>query len=150
MTTMAIINEFLGLNNIALVGASANKKRFGHTIFKELTERGINILPVNSKYQMIGNVVCYKDLQSINHTIDGLIIATSSAKTADIVKSALTKGIKLIWFQMNSELEEALKICEENNIRYITKNCILMYLSNVHGVHKFHKTIKMIFGRLPK
>jgi predicted CoA-binding protein len=47
MTSIKQINEFLDNQPIALVGVSRNSKKFGYSAFKELKEKGMNLIPVN-------------------------------------------------------------------------------------------------------
>jgi heterodisulfide reductase subunit B len=49
-----------------------------------------------------------------------------------------------------SETEETLKIAQENDTEIIHHKCIFMFAEPVSGLHKFHRTINKIIGKMPK
>ena len=46
-TTRAEIDKFLSNHRIALVGVSRNPQDFSRAVFRELTARGYDVVPVN-------------------------------------------------------------------------------------------------------
>jgi predicted CoA-binding protein len=52
--------------------------------------------------------------------------------------------------QQGSESEKAINYCNENGIDVIHGECILMFAEPVESIHKFHKWLWKIFGKLPK
>ena len=149
MTALKQIEEYLASEPIAFVGVSRNPKKFGFAAFKELREKGQNVIPVNPYASEIMGVKAYPDLKSLPEEVKGLIIMTKKDKTADIVREAKARGFKQIWIQQYSESKEALRELEGSDINYITGQCILMYYKP-HGVHKFHSALKKLFGFYPK
>ena len=70
-------------------------------------------------------------------------------KKGDVLQKAINKGIKNIWVQQYSNTENTLKIAEEYNKEIIHKKCIFMFAKPVAGIHKFHKMLMKVFGKLP-
>jgi predicted CoA-binding protein len=149
MASLRQIEDFIAAEPIAMIGVSRDPKKFGHAAFKELKEKGLNIIPVNPTAKEILGVRAYPDISSLPPEIRGVIIMTKKDQTLDIVKKAKAKGIKNIWIQQMADSKEAIKELEGSNINYITGECILMHYKP-HSVHKFHKVIKKFFGRFPK
>jgi uncharacterized protein len=149
MTTIRQIEEFLANEPAAMVGVSRNPKKFGQAAFKELKEKGMNIVPVNPEASEILGVKVYPDISSLPSEIKSLIIVTKKDKTAGIIREAKNKGIKQIWIQQMAESSDALKELEGSSTNYITGECILMYYKP-HSFHKFHRGLKKLFGRYPK
>ncbi|MDY0097917.1 MAG: CoA-binding protein [Bacteroidales bacterium] len=149
MVTLNQINEFLKSEPIALAGVSRNTKKFGYTAFKELKEKGMNILPVNPFAEEICGSKVYHDVRSLPDTVRGLIIMTSKKQTAGVIREAMEKGIKNIWIQQMADSREALKELEGTDINYIAGECILMHYKP-HSIHKFHAALRRFFGRFPK
>jgi predicted CoA-binding protein len=149
MTTLNQINEFLDSQPIALVGVSRNPKKFGYSAFKELKEKGMNIIPVNPEADEIMGEKSYRNVKVLPSDVKGIIIFTKKEKTASVVKEAKEKGIKQIWIQQMADSKEALDELKGSDINYITGECILMYYKP-HSMHKFHRGIKKFFGRFPK
>lgn len=149
MVKLKQIEEFLASEPVAMAGVSRNPKKFGFAAFRELKEKGMNIIPVNPNATEIHGVKVYPDIKSLPDNIRSLIIMTSKQKTAGVVKEAREKGISQIWIQQMAESNEALKELEGSGINYITKECILMHYKP-HGIHKFHAGIRKFFRSFPK
>jgi hypothetical protein len=148
MVTPELINEFLCLPSIALIGASQNEKRFGHSVYSTLKDKSIKVFPVNPKYNKIGDDNCYPNIQALPEKVDGAVIVTSPKNSEKIIKDVIEAGIKYLWIQQGSESQITLDIAKINNIKVISKKCILMFAEPVTGFHKFHRTINKIFGKL--
>jgi predicted CoA-binding protein len=149
MVALKQIKEFLASEPIAMVGVSRDPKKFGFAAFRELKEKGMNIIPVNPYAEEIHGTKVYHDLKSLPSGVGGLIIVTPKAVTAAVVKEAKEAGYKQIWIQQNADSEEALAELKGTNINYITGQCILMHYKP-HSFHKFHGRLRKIFGRFPK
>ncbi|MBP1666991.1 MAG: CoA-binding protein [Bacteroidetes bacterium] len=149
MVTLKQIEEFIASEPIAMAGVSRNPKKFGFAAFRELKEKGMNIIPVNPNASEIHGAKVFPDIKSLPEDVRGLIIMTSRQKTAGIIKEAREKGIRQIWIQQMAESSEALKELEGSGINYITKECILMHYKP-HGIHRFHSAIRKFFRSFPK
>lgn len=149
MVTLRQIEEFLGSEPIAMAGVSRNPKKFGFAAFKELKEKGMNVIPVNPHADEIHRSKVYHDIKSLPSDVKGLIVMTSKDQSAGVIREAKEKGIKQIWIQQMAESKEALKELEGSGINYITKECILMHYKP-HSIHKFHAAIKKFFRRFPR
>ena len=144
------IENFFEPRKIAIAGVSRNPKKFGHTIFKELLNNGIEVIPINPKTTEIEGVQCYKSVSDIPADIKSLLIVTPKEETDIILRQAITRGIPNIWVQQMSETEETMKIAEEYQVEIIFKKCAFMFAEPVKGIHKFHHTLVKIFGGMPK
>ncbi len=149
MVTMKQIEDFLASEPIAMVGVSRNPKKFGFAAFKELKEKGMNIIPVNPHAEEILGTKVYPDIKSLPADTKGLIVMTQKSKTADVIREAKNRGFKQIWVQQMSESNEALQELKDTDINFISGQCILMYYKP-HSFHKFHGKLKKFFGRYPK
>lgn len=149
MTLLKQIDDFLAAGPVAMVGVSRNPKKFGQMAFKELKDKGLNIIPVNPAAEEILGVKAYPDVNSLPPEVKGVIIMIKKDQTAAVVKEAKEKGIKNIWIQQMADSKDALKELEGSDINYITGECILMHYKP-HSFHKFHKSLKKFFGRFPK
>ncbi|MCU0471800.1 MAG: CoA-binding protein [Bacteroidales bacterium] len=149
MITLKQIEEFIAVEPIAMVGVSRNPKKFGFAAFRELKEKGMDIIPVNPHAEVIHGAKTYPDLKSLPDSVQGLVIMTPKSQTAGVVREAREKGFKQIWIQQMSETKDALKELEGSGINYISGQCILMHFKP-HGIHKFHGSLKKFFRNFPK
>jgi predicted CoA-binding protein len=149
MVKLKQIEEFLASEPIAMVGVSRNPRKFGFMAFKELKDKGMNIIPVNRYASEIHQSKVYPDIKSLPPETKGLIIMTRKNETAGVIKEAKSRGFKHIWIQQGCESDESLHELHGTEINLITKQCILMYYKP-HSIHKFHAALKKFFGRYPK
>jgi len=96
MASLKQIEEFMAATPVAFVGVSRNPKKFGHAAFKELKEKGLDIIPVNPLADEILGIKAYRDVKSMPPEVKGVIIMTRKDQTAGIVRDAREKGINNI------------------------------------------------------
>jgi uncharacterized protein len=145
-----LIQTFLEPKKLAIAGVSRDSKKFGNAVFRELKEKGFVVYPINPNVDTILGEKCYPSVSVLPADVSCLLIVTPKLKTLDILKEAVSKGIKNIWIQQMAETPEVIDYVKSRNLSVIMKQCILMYAEPVKGFHKFHRTIKKIFGLLPK
>jgi predicted CoA-binding protein len=149
MATLKQINDFIEAQPIAIAGVSRNPKKFGYTVFKELKDKGMKVVPVNPDADQIMGEKCFASVKDLPDEIKGVIILTKKDKTASVVEEAKTRGIKHIWIQQMADSKEALDELKGTDINFITGECILMHYKP-HSIHKFHGSFLKFFGRFPK
>jgi predicted CoA-binding protein len=144
------IIDFLSGRKLALAGVSRDPNKFGNKVFKDLSKNGYSIVPINPNASDIDGVKCYGSVNELPADIDSLLIMTPKAMTDNILREAISKGIKNIWVQQMSETSDTLKIAEEYQKEIIFGKCIFMFAEPVAGFHKFHRTLLKIFGAIPR
>ena len=149
MASLKQIEEFMAATPIAFAGVSRNPKKFGYAAFKELREKGLDVLPVNPNADEINGIKAFKNIGSLPPEVKGIIVMTRKDQTAGVVKDAKSRGIKNIWIQQMAESKEALEELKAGDINYITGECVLMHYKP-HSIHKFHKGLRKLFGVFPK
>lgn len=150
MSSRATIDEFLALPAIAVAGVSRDKKRFGWQVYEALNKGGRKIYPLNPKYTDINGEKCYSSIAELPEKVRGLLVVTGNNNSAEIVRQGADYGIEYVWIQQMSDSPEALKIAEENNLKLIKKECIMMFAEPVKIVHRFHRGLWKIIGKYPK
>ena len=150
MVTRKSIDDFLALSNIAVVGVSRSGKKFGNSVLRDLKIKGYKTFPVNPNTSEIGGEKCYPDLRSIPENIDGVVLVIPPQETNEVVKDAAQLGIKNIWMQQGAGSKEAVKFCNDNGINVVDGECIMMFAEPAAFIHRFHRGINKLVGRLPK
>jgi predicted CoA-binding protein len=150
VTRKADIDDFLAQKKIAVVGVSRKKTKFGNAIFKELKKKDYRVFPVNPNMETFEGDPCYKDLKSLPEPVGGVVTCVHPGKTAEVVRDAAAAGISRVWMQQGSMSEEAVTFCKENNMTFVAGECILLYANPVESVHKFHRWIWKLIGKLAK
>jgi predicted CoA-binding protein len=149
-TSKSAVDNFINQKTFAVVGASRDKRKFGNAIYGELKKKKYKVYPVNSGAIEIDGDKCFANIKDLPEKPDAIILCVKPEKTETIIKEAVEIGIKNIWMQQGSESDEAINLCKANNINLIHNECVLMFMEPVGSVHKFHKFLWRIFGKLPE
>ena len=150
MTSKKLVDDFIAQKKLAVVGVSRKKSKFGNYIYRELKKKNYRVYPVNPRLEFAEGDKCYPDLSSIPEKLDGVVINVSPQKAVNVVKDANAAGIKRIWLQQGSQSDEAIKFCEVNNIDCVSNECIIMFTEPLGFIHRAHKWIWDVLGKLPR
>ena len=150
MTSKKLVEEFLAQKNIAVVGVSRKKTKFGNAIYRELKQKDYKVFAVNPNMSEFEGDTCYSDLLSIPEKVDAVVINVPPMQTEKVVREVNEAGIKKVWLQQGSQSDEAINYCEENGIDCISNECILMFAQPSAFIHRAHKWVWGVFGKLPQ
>ncbi len=150
MVSKSQIDSFFESDYIAVAGVSRNEKKFGNIIYKELKKLGKNVIPVNPNMEKFDNEKCYTSLDALPLNTKSIVIVTGKEHSDGIFKEALASGFQNIWVQQTSETDYIITKAKQSDSNIICKQCLLMYLEPVKGIHNFHKSINKLFGKYPK
>jgi predicted CoA-binding protein len=148
------IAEFLRGKRIGVAGVSRNKSQPANAIYRRLKDSGYEVFPINPKASEVEGVTCYPDIFSLPEPIDGVVVATHSDVSVDVVRQCKDRGISQIWFHRSfgkgSVSEEAVRECEKLGIHAIVGGCPLMFCEPVDLGHKCMKWWLQRKGRVPR
>jgi len=150
MNSKKTVEEFLFQKKIAVVGVSRKKTKFGNAIYKELKQKGYDVFPINSHITTFDRDACYPDLLSLPEKVDAVIINVPPAQAEKVVREAKEAGINKVWLQQGSQSDAAVKFCEENGIDCVSNECILMFAQPSAFMHRAHKWVWGVLGKLPQ
>lgn len=148
MISKATIDGFLDQKALALAGLSRSGKKFGNAVLKNLSGKGYEVLPVHPEAAVIGGVRCFRSLAELPTKVGGLVLVVPPAQTEMLVKEAHEAGIDRVWMQQGAESGEAIRYCEDHGMDVVHGECIMMFAEPT-GVHRFHRWLRGLFGKLP-
>jgi len=143
------IERFVSGRTMALAGVSASGRGFGAAAYKDLKARGYKVLAVHPSAGGIQGDPCWKTLGGLPERTERLLVCVKPEKAASVVGDAAAAGVRQIWFQQGAESADALDACREHGIEAIQGHCILMFVEPVTSIHKFHRWLLKVIGRLP-
>lgn len=158
-----LVKEFLAQKRIAVAGVSRTREDAANLIYRKLRGTGHAVFAINPNTQSFDGDRCYPDLKSLPEPVDGVVIVTRPATTAQIVRQCIEVGIPRVWMHcalgtrprfarklasaITSVSEEAVRLCRENNIAVIPGGCPMMFCSPVDFGHKCMRwTLRLIGG----
>lgn len=149
MTTRDSVERFLSQRSLGVVGVSRSGKKFGNTVLRELTKRGYRVAVVHPQAAEIDGVRCYPSVSELPDEVGGLVLVVPPEQTERVVREAAARGVRRIWMQQGAESAAAIELCRESAIDVVHGECILMYAGPT-GIHRFHRWIWKLLGKLPQ
>jgi hypothetical protein len=110
----------------ALIGASADKEKYGFKILKDLKEGGYKVIPVNLRGGKILGLNVYPTLLEVPQKIDVAIFVVPPSVTEEILITVKKLRIYKVWLQPGSESQKAIEFCKQNNIECTHNVCIMI------------------------
>jgi len=145
---MKSVSRFLSLGKYAVAGVSRDPKKFGQVVFRELRQKGMDVVPVNPNAETIDGVKCFSSVSDLPSDVRGLILMTPKGETLTVAREAIAHGIKDLWVQQGAETRATIDELKKEEINLISKECIMMFWKP-NSIHSFHRFLKKIFGGLP-
>ena len=120
---------------IAMIGVSSEKKgedpknlkrKPANVVMKYMQDFGYKVYPINpfAEGEIINGEKVIKSLDNITEEIDIVDVFRPSKEAPRIAKEAVEKKSKVLWLQYGIENEEAEKIADQANIKFISNKCI--------------------------
>ena len=120
---------------IAMIGVSSEKKgedrknlkrKPANVVMKYMQDFGYKVYPINpfAVGEIINGEKVYDSLESIDDKIDLVDVFRPSNETPGIAKETVEKKSTVLWLQYGIQNDEAKKISEEANIKYVENKCI--------------------------
>jgi len=147
------VAEFLQRRRIAVAGVSREPGQAANAVYRRLRSSGYEVFPVNPKASEVEGVRCYPDLGSIPGRLEGMVIVTPPAVTAELVRQCAERGVDQVWlhrsFGEGSVSEDAVRECRARGIKCIVGGCPLMYCEPVDLGHRCMRWWLRRGGRVP-
>ena len=130
---MTQIDPYILLNskekNIALVGATNDKNKYGNIIFHNLLNKKYPVYPVNPRADEIDGHLCYRTLEQLHSAIqriDIINIVLPPKLGLDIIDQCVKLHLDNLWFQPGAQSEEVIRKCDANGLHYSIDACIMV------------------------
>lgn len=147
------VAAFLDGKRLVIAGVSRSGNAPANLIFRRLRDSGHEVVPLNPNALEVEGRRCYADLQSVPGPIDGVMVATHPSVAIDVVRAALERGIRHIWFHRSfgsgSVSTEAVALCRARGVEPIVGGCPLMYCPPVDPGHRFFRWWLRLLNRVP-
>ena len=120
---------------IAIIGISSEKKeedrknlkrKPANVVMKYMQNFGYKVYPINpfAKGEVINGENVYESLEEISDPIDIVDVFRPSKEAPGIAKNAANKKSNVLWLQYGIKNDEAEKIAQESNMKYVSNKCI--------------------------
>jgi len=130
------LETFFYPSSIAVIGASQNPLKPNGIPLYLLSMFGYSgdIYPVNPKYERVGGLKCYPNINDIEGPVDLAIVGVAAAQVMTVLKDCVHKKVKsvIVFTSGFAEVSEEgrleqkhmRKLAEENEMRILGPNCL--------------------------
>jgi uncharacterized protein len=123
------LDSFFASEAFGVIGASANRHKYGNKVLRVYMQHGRKAIPVNPKEKEIEGIPCVESIDMLPTNVKSISIITPPQVTELMVEKAIAMGIGNIWMQPGAESPSAVEICRKHNINVIADgSCILVVM----------------------
>ena len=123
-----VIARFLAVGRFAVVGASADRAKYGNKVLRCYQQHGLPVVGVNPKLTTVEGVPCLPSLGAVDAPRAVSVVAPPAAAAA-IVADAIRAGVRHLWFQPGAEDAAASAAARANGIEVVDDgSCLLVAL----------------------
>jgi len=126
---MADVKEILSKHNtIAMIGVSKDPTKPSTIVMKYMQKYGYKVIPVNprAKDEKILGEEVFEKITDIKEPIEIVDVFRPSKEVYEIAEDTVKIGAKVLWLQLGIRDEDAKKLVEKNNIKYVENKCTKM------------------------
>ena len=150
MTSKAAVDGFVAERTLAIVGVSRSGKKFGNAMLKELSAKGYRMLPVHHEVPTIDEFQTAPSLAALPEKPGGVVVVVPPARALQVVRDAHAAGIMRVWLQQGAGSPDAIRYCEEQGMSVVHGECLLMFTEPAGFMHRAHRWVWNVIGKLPK
>jgi uncharacterized protein len=129
MATKEQYDKFFESGAFGVIGASANRDKYGNKVLRVYLQHGMKAIPVNPREREIEGITSVASVSDLPAGVNSISVITPPEITEQVVDAAILRGIANIWMQPGAESPAAVEKCQKNNVNVIADgSCILVKL----------------------
>lgn len=132
MNVPELIDIFFDAQAYGVVGASANRDKYGNKVLRCYVQNGYRAIPVNPREKEIEGIPCVATVEDLPDDVKSISVITPPAVTEQVVQAAARKGIENIWMQPGAQSPKAIELCRRHNINVIADGSCLLVVLGYH------------------
>lgn len=123
------IASFLAVGSFAVVGASADRAKYGNKVLRCYAQHGLPVVGVHPKLTAVEGLPCHPSLAAIPGPPRAASVVAPPAAASSIVADALAAGVRHLWFQPGAEDAAAIASARAAGLSVIADGpCLLVAL----------------------
>jgi predicted CoA-binding protein len=107
------------MKSVAVLGASANRAKFGNKAVRAFLQQGFKVYPVNPRETLIEGVPCYKTIADVPERPERISVYVPPTVLLGLLPAIAAKGCDELWLNPGAESEEVLAKAEELGLNVI-------------------------------
>jgi predicted CoA-binding protein len=148
-TSRADLEAFFETPAYAVIGVSADRKKFGNVVFRSMGDKQFTVYPVHPALETVEGKRCYRTVADLPEDVKAVVTVVPPRVTERVVQDCLARSIRHFWMQPGSESPAAASAARKAGATVVEHECILMFLEPVESIHALHRWLKKLVGRYP-
>lgn len=123
------VAAFLAVGSFAVVGASADRAKYGNKVLRCYQQHGLPVVGVHPKLTACEGVAVHPALTAVPGGPRAVSVVAPPAAAAGIVRDAIAAGCRQLWFQPGAEEPAAVAAARAAGLSVIEGGpCVLVAL----------------------
>lgn len=107
------------MKTVAVIGASADRTKFGNKAVRAFLRQGFAVFPVNPKETEIEGLPAFKRIADIPARLDRISVYLPPPVLLKVLPDIAAKGCDELWLNPGTESEEVLAAAEQHGLNVI-------------------------------
>ena len=134
MSLPSPLQAFLADGPYAVVGASADRDKYGNKVLRCYLQHGREVYPIHPSLGEVEGQQAYPSLADLPVPVPSISVITPPSVTEKIVEQAAQAGVKRIWMQPGADSPAAITRARELGMEVIAQGpCLLVVLGYREG-----------------
>jgi predicted CoA-binding protein len=99
--------------NVAVIGASKDRNKFGNKAVRAYAARGNDVFPVNPREDEIEGLRCYPSIMDVPVSLDRVVVYLPPRLTLGVLDDIARKGASELYLNPGSENDDVLKRADD-------------------------------------
>ncbi|MCA3006919.1 MAG: CoA-binding protein [Phycisphaerales bacterium] len=123
------VAAFLAVGSFAVVGASADRAKYGNKVLRCYQQHGLPVVGVHPKLSACEGAAVHPSLAVVPGAPRAVSVVAPPAAAAGIVQDAIAAGCRHLWFQPGAEEAGAIAAARAAGLSVIADgSCVLVAL----------------------
>jgi uncharacterized protein len=123
------VAAFLAIGSFAVVGASADRAKYGNKVLRCYQQHGLPVVGVHPKLSACEGAAVHPSLAVVPGAPRAVSVVAPPAAAAGIVQDAIAAGCRHLWFQPGAEEAGAIAAARAAGLSVIADgSCVLVAL----------------------
>ena len=108
-----------GTKTVAIIGASADRTKFGNKAVRAFVRQGYTVYPVNPKEAEIEGLTAFKSIRDVPGRLQMVSVYLPPAVLLKVLPDIATKGCDELWLNPGTESDEVLAEAERLGLNVV-------------------------------
>jgi predicted CoA-binding protein len=119
---------------VAVIGASAHRRKFGNRAVRAFQKQGYTVIPINPHENEVEGLEAFKSVLDVPGPIDMATFYVPPAVGEAIIADVVSKGIREVWFNPGAESEALIGRARALGLRPIVACSIIGIGEDPHSL----------------